>query len=95
MPLRRPLVLLLLALAALPLRGQNVPTPASHFGFEPGTHRKLANWTELLGYYEKLARSSPRVTLDTLGTTTLGRPFVMLTVTSPENHARLAELREV
>jgi hypothetical protein len=94
MPVRR-LLFLLFLLLALPLRGQGVPTPASHFGFEPGTDRKLANWTELLGYYEKLARSSPRVKLDTLGTTTLGRPFVMLTVTSPENQARLAELREV
>lgn len=87
--------LLVLLLAALPLHGQGVPTPAAHFGFEPGTHRRLANWTELLDYYEVLARTSPRVKLDTLGTTTLGRPFVMLTVTSPENHARLAELREV
>ncbi|HEX7241448.1 MAG TPA: M14 family metallopeptidase [Longimicrobiaceae bacterium] len=90
------LAALLLLLVALPLRGQGpVPTPASHFGFEPGADRRLANWTELLGYYEKLARASPRVTLDTLGTTTLGRPFVMLTVTSPGNHARLSELRDV
>ncbi|HEX2092939.1 MAG TPA: M14 family metallopeptidase [Longimicrobiaceae bacterium] len=91
----RLVALLALFLAALPLHGQTVPTPLSHFGFEPGTHRRLANWTELLAYYEKVALASPRVTLDTLGTTTLGRPMVMLTVTSPENHARLAELREV
>ena len=95
MPRTRLAALLALLLAALPLHAQAVPTPAAHFGFEPGTHRRLAHWTELLGYYEALARTSPRVKLDTLGTTTLGRPFVMLTVTSPENHARLAELREV
>ncbi len=84
--------------AALPgtrLAAQNVPTPASHFGYELGTDRKLANWTELLGYYEKLARTSPRVKLDTLGMTTKGLPFVMLTITSPENHARLEEFREM
>lgn len=68
-----------------------VPTPASHLGFEIGTDRKLADWDQLLGYYEKLAAASPRVTLDTLGTTTMGRPFVMLTVTSPDNHERLDE----
>jgi len=62
---------------------------------EPGEDRKLATWDELVAYYEKLARTSPRVRLDTLGTTTKGRPFIMLTITSPENHARLDELREI
>src|SRR5690606_3224899 len=84
--------------AALPgtrLAAQNVPTPASHFGYELGTDRKLANWTELLGYYEQLARTSPRVKLDALGMTTKGLPFVMLTITSPKNHARLEEFREM
>src|SRR5687768_15994602 len=76
--------LLALLLAALPLRAQGVPTPLAHFGFQPGDHRRLADWTELLDYYEALARASPRVKLDTLGTTTLGRPFLMLTVNSPE-----------
>jgi hypothetical protein len=84
--------LLCLAIAAAPASAQQVPDPASHFGFELGTDRKIADWDQLVAYYEKLARSSPRVSLDTLGTTTKGRPFVMLTVTSPENHARLGEL---
>ncbi len=92
-------VLLLLLLPAGTLSAQDpvasVPTPESHFGFEPGTDRKLANWTELTAYYEKLAQTSPRVTVDTLGLTTLGEPFLMLTVTSPENHARLDELHDI
>lgn len=90
---------LALALAA-PLAAQvaplpDVPTPVSHFGFEPGTHRRLANWTELSAYYDRLASASPRVSIDTLGSTTLGRPFVMLTITSPENHARMPELHAI
>ncbi|MGH7464726.1 MAG: M14 family metallopeptidase, partial [Longimicrobiales bacterium] len=87
--------LLCLATGTAPVAAQQVPSPESHFGFELGTDRTLADWDQLLAYYEKLARSSPRVTLDTLGTTTKGRPFVMLTVTSPENHARLSELLEI
>ncbi len=94
---------LALALAlATPLRGQSspaplpgVPSPVSHFGFQPGSDRKLINWTELSAYYDLLARSSPRVSIDTLGQTTLGRPFVMLTITSPENRARLDALHAV
>jgi hypothetical protein len=84
-----------LCLGAGPLAAQQVPTPREHFGFDIGEDRKLANWTQLVGWYEKLARSSPRVVLDTLGTTTKGLPFVMLTITSPENHARLDELKRI
>jgi len=89
------LTLGLAALLASPLAAQQVPTPKEHFGFELGEDGKLADWNQLTAYYEKLAHTSPRVKLDTLGRTTLGRPFVMLTITSPENHARLEELRQI
>jgi hypothetical protein len=84
------------ALAMLPpsLAAQ-VPTPVEHFGFEIGADRKMADWNALTAYYEKLARTSPRVTVDTLGPSTMGLPFVMLTITSPENHARLDELQRI
>ena len=48
-----------------------------------------------LADFEALARTSPRVKVDTLGSTTLVRPFVMMTITSPENHTRLAEPRQI
>ena len=69
-----------------------VPTPADHFGFDMGAAGRLADWDDLTAYYEALASTSDRVTVDTLGPTTMGRPFVMLTITSPANHARLDEL---
>lgn len=88
-------VLLLVVAGFAELAGQAVPSPRSHFGFELGADRKLADWGQLVSFYEKVAKASPRVTLDTLGATTLGKPFVMLTITSPENHARLESLREI
>ena len=87
--------LLAVLLAAPPLRAQGVPTPREHFGFAIGEDRKLADWVALTSYFERLAESSARVTVDTLGPTTMGNPFVMLTITSPENHARLDELHEI
>ena len=85
-----------LALAAVGLlSAQNVPTPESHFGYEIGSEQNLANWTELSSYYEVLANASPRVKVDTLGLTTMGRPFVMVTVTSEENQSRLSELHDI
>ncbi|MGE0159553.1 MAG: M14 family zinc carboxypeptidase [Gemmatimonadales bacterium] len=83
------------AIVAPALGAQAVPTPREHFGFEIGADRKLANWDALTAYFERLAEASPRVTVDTLGLATAGSPFVMLTITSPENHARLDELRAI
>lgn len=88
-------ILLLLLVPAGGLFAQGVPTPRSQFGFEPGADRKLADWEQLTAYYEAVAEASPRVKVDTLGATTLGRPFVMLTITSEENQARLDELKEI
>ncbi|MBX6364290.1 MAG: peptidase M14 [Gemmatimonadetes bacterium] len=94
-----PLLALLAALAlqAGPARAQQaggIPSPEAYLGFRVGEDRKLADWTQITGYMEKLA-ASPRVRLDTLGKTTLGRPFIMLTITSPANMARLAEFKEI
>lgn len=93
---RRSLAPALAACAALPLGGRaQVPSPRDHFGFEPGTPGRLANWDALSSYYDALSAASDRVSVDTLGRSTMDRPFVMLTITSPENHARLAELQDV
>ncbi len=89
------IVVLTVMLAALPLSGQGIPEPADHFGFELGEDRKLADWEQLCSWYEILAQRSDRVILDTLGETTFGLPFIMVTVTSPENHARLDELHQI
>lgn len=78
-----------------PAAAQSVPTPQEYFGFELGADRKLADWDQLTRYYEKLAETSRRITVDTLGATTMGRPFVMVTATSEANQARIDELREI
>ena len=92
---RHGVTLLLACLLAAPAGAQKIPTPREYFGFEPGADRMLADWNQLTGWYDLLATRSPRVALDTLGETTLGRPFVMLTITSPANYARLDELRAI
>ncbi len=86
---------LLLSTVAVEAEGQAIPAPAEYFGFEIGADRMLADWGQLTEWYGLLAERSPRIALDTLGPTTLGEPFVMLTVTSAENHARLSELHDM
>lgn len=72
-----------------------VPSPASYLGFEVGSDRRLADWNEVTGYMAALAQASPRVRVDTLGETTLGRPFIMLTISSEANLSRLDRYRDI
>jgi len=74
---------------------QAVPDPSSEFGFTLGADRRLANWTEIVSYLDKVASVSPRVRIDTLGTSTKGQPFVMMTITSAANQRRLEEFRAI
>ena len=70
-----------------------VPTPASVLGFAPGEDRKLADWAQVLAYLGALDTASDRVSVEEVGKTTEGRPFVIVTVTSEANSARLEEIR--
>jgi hypothetical protein len=72
----------------------DVPSPESVLGFRPGEDRHLVDWDEVLAYLARLDAASDRVRVEEIGKTTQGRPFVMATVTSQANFARLEEIRE-
>ena len=55
----------------------------------------LANYTQLLEYWNKLAKESDRLKLVNYGTTAEGRPMVMAIITSPANHKNLARYKEI
>jgi hypothetical protein len=74
--------------------GSAVPTPESILGFRPGDDGQLADWSQVIAYLEALDAASGRVSVEEVGRTTQGRPFVMVTVTSEANHARLEEIRQ-
>lgn len=74
---------------------QTIPTPEEVLGFRPGDDRKLASWNQVIDYFERLDRSSNRVMFETLGRTTMGKPFVLATISAPENLARLDEFKSI
>ena len=82
-----------LALVAPALAAQSVPSPEEHFGFPMGTDQKLARWDGIVEYIGRVAEASNRVRVDTLGSSTLGNPFVVVTMSAPENLARLDAIR--
>jgi len=49
---------------------------------------------KLVMVMRELARTSDRVTIQEIGKTHEDRPIVQLTITSPENHARIDEIKE-
>ena len=78
-----------LALGVLVRAQSAMTTPAAHFGFELAADGKFAMWDQEVAYYEKLAKESDRIDLQVLGKSTQGRPFLMLTISSPQNLAKL------
>ncbi|HEV2882037.1 MAG TPA: M14 family metallopeptidase [Pyrinomonadaceae bacterium] len=72
-----------------------VPAPEEVIGFRVGEDRKLAGWASIVEYFRRLDAASDRVKFEELGKTTLGAPFVMATISAPENLARLSEFKEI
>src|SRR5689334_7003920 len=90
------LLLLCMASRAPQAFGQaKIPTPAEVLGFTPGEDRKLASWSQVVDYFERLDRASDRVNFETLGQTTMNKPFVMATISTPANLARLDEFKKI
>jgi len=88
-------LLLFFCLQAVAVSQTKIPTPQEVLGFTPGDDRKLASWSQVVDYFEQLDRASDRVTLAQLGQTTMGRPFVLATISSPANLARLDEFKQI
>jgi Zinc carboxypeptidase len=72
---------------------QSLPqTPEQFFGFRMGTDGELARYPRILEYLQHLAKTTSRIKYQELGKTTMGNPYVLATVSSPENLARLDKL---
>ena len=69
-----------------------IPTPKEIIGHEVGewhvTHDKLVM------YMKALAKASDRITIEERGKTYEDRPLLLLTITSPNNHKNLEEIRK-
>ena len=88
--------LLLVVVLRLPASAQEaVPSPSDAFGFPIGADYRLVTYEQLASYWAELARLSPRMTLDTIGTTSEGRPQLMAVITSPENQRNLDRYRTI
>jgi len=74
---------------------QSVPSPKSVLGFTPGDDRTIADWSQITNYFEKLDRASDRVSVQTLGQSTLKRPLIVAFISSRENILALPKYKEI
>ena len=88
---------LLLALLCLTsaVRAQDVPSPADVFGFEVGADYELADYDQLRDYYRQLDEASNRVQMTQIGESVLGRPLLLMFISSEENLQNLGRWREI
>lgn len=94
--MRKVLVLFaLIAQLAWAAPASHITSPEEAFGFKPGTDRKLADWTQLTAYFQKLASQSDRVRYAEVGKTTEGRPFIAVTISAPDNLVHLAHYLDI
>ncbi|HMS39059.1 MAG TPA: M14 family metallopeptidase [Pyrinomonadaceae bacterium] len=91
-PLRLCSLIFLFVFAAF---AQKIPAPADVIGFTPGDDRKLANWAQIVEYFQKLDAASDRVMFEEIGKSTNGKPFVYATISSPANLKNLAKYKEI
>jgi len=71
------------------------PSPESQLGFPVGADRKLADWNEIIRYFNTLDKSSERLQIAELGKSTEGRPLVLAVITAPKNFARLEDILKI
>ena len=71
---------------------ENIPTPSQVLGHEVGEWH--VSHDKLVAYMYAVAEASDRVTITEYARTYENRPLLLLTITSPENHANIDEIKD-
>ena len=74
---------------------QTITSPKQQFGFNIGDDYQLVTYKQMLAYWQKLAKESDRMVLDTIGKSAYGLPHMMAIISSPANIKNLARYKEI
>lgn len=89
------LLIVVSSVAASAFAQSKVTTPKEQLGFNFGDDYQLANYTQLVDYWKKLAQQSDRMRLVDIGKSAEGRTMIMAIITAPENHKKLEHYKEI
>ena len=86
----------LTAMVFVAMAQSHITTPEKFFGFQLGSDKKMARWDKMVEYYQLLEKEGGgRVKVVDMGPTTMGNPFLLVIITSPNNLSKLERLRQV
>ncbi|MFQ5928233.1 MAG: M14 metallopeptidase family protein [Acidobacteriota bacterium] len=74
---------------------QEILSPQEFLGFQVGADRKLADWQQMVGYFQRLDETSGRVLVQELGRTTQDNPFLLVVISEPDTLANLETYRKI
>ena len=87
--------LLVAACIGLLLQAGGAQAPDQYFGFHIGADGELARYPKIVEYLQHLSKATNRVKFEERGKTTMGNPYVLATISAPENLAKLNRLVEI
>ena len=72
----------------------DITTPEQFLGFKVGADRSLAGWPQIVKYLRLIEGQTDRLRVTEIGRSTEDHPFLLCTVSSPENLSRLEDYRQ-
>ena len=68
--------------------------PDQFLNVDIGADKTLIDWQQITDYLNYISRNSARISARSLGATTLGKPLIIVTISSPGNLRRVPEILE-
>ncbi|MGB6864169.1 MAG: hypothetical protein WBE11_00615, partial [Candidatus Aminicenantaceae bacterium] len=84
-----------LTLLLFPLLLHAQTSPEEFLGHKVGADRKLADYTQIQAYFQKLDEESGKIKILTIGKTTLDKPMIMAVITAEDNMEKLDVYRGI
>jgi hypothetical protein len=72
-----------------------ITSPKEEWGHSVGDDYFLANYQQLIAYWHKLEKESPRIHIQEIGKSTENRPQLMAIITAPENYKLLDHYKDI
>lgn len=73
----------------------SVTPPEKFFKFQLGSDRNIADWGKIVEYFKLLEKQSGRIKVVEMGSSTEGRPFLLVIISSESNLRDLERLRRI
>ena len=93
--MRRITGVLTLLWLTFPAVAQDIPAPQDFLGFPVGADRRLPEWKQVEDYFRALGDSSERIVVQELGSSTNGKPVLLVLISHPDSLAQLDHLQDL